>query len=163
MQTNLTTFETQVLAELKESSNGNGHDFGFIEDVKDLKRARGVIASLVKKGWIDVHDAVTTDSGRWTQFTFTDEAREHLKLDDEAAVDPPAAAFVESETVRELANSGTAIGDLLNIIEALHPIHLNDSRLGNIDMPRRIAEARAELANAIAAIKIVALNAKGGN
>jgi hypothetical protein len=101
MNTNLTTYETEVLAELKESSAGNGHDFGFIEDVKNLRRARGVISSLSQKGWIEVHDAITTDSGRWTQFTFSEEAIAHLGLFDESGDDDVALLAALQASIAE--------------------------------------------------------------
>ena len=70
----LTALERIVLRDLLESWDGNGRDFGFIEDINlDGKRARGVVSSLVKKDLIEVHEAVTTDSGRWTQFDFFEE------------------------------------------------------------------------------------------
>jgi len=69
---NLTTLERAVLADLLASWDGNGGDFGFIEDITSvpMKRARGVVSSLVKKDLIVVHEATTTDSGTWTQFDF---------------------------------------------------------------------------------------------
>lgn len=75
---NLTPLETKVLRALYESSKGNGHDFGFIEDAREAVSSKnqlgGVVASLVKKGLFDVYDAVRTDSGLWTQFVFKDHA-----------------------------------------------------------------------------------------
>lgn len=69
-----TQLEKAVLTILYKSANGNGHDFGFIEDarsaVKNPRELAGVISSLVKKDIITVWDAVTTDSGTWTQFTW---------------------------------------------------------------------------------------------
>jgi hypothetical protein len=80
----VTQLEKAVLAKLYESANGNGHDFGFIEDarsaVKNPRELAGVISSLVKKGIIVVWDAVTTDSGTFTQFTW-----EQTKADEELA------------------------------------------------------------------------------
>lgn len=69
----LTLLEATVLRVLIKSAAGNGDDFGFIEDARDAvnpKQLGGVVSSLVKKGVINVHEAVTTDSGRWTQFTW---------------------------------------------------------------------------------------------
>ncbi len=69
-----TPLEIKVLRALFASSRGNGHDFGFIEDgrkaVASPAQLGGVVASLVKKGAIEVYEAVTTDSGRFTQFKF---------------------------------------------------------------------------------------------
>ena len=71
----LTNNERRVLGELWNSACGNGHDFGFIEDartaVDNPRSLGGVVSSLSKKGLIDIHDPVTTDSGTWTQFTWT--------------------------------------------------------------------------------------------
>lgn len=67
----LTTLEEQVLKNLYMSADGNGHDFGFVEDHGiDPKQARGVISSLVKKNIITVWDPVRNESGFWTQFTW---------------------------------------------------------------------------------------------
>jgi hypothetical protein len=70
---NLTSYEKQVLKALYKSADGNGHDFGFIEDARGIvpkASLGGVVASLDKKGIIYVHEPVTTDSGTWTQFTW---------------------------------------------------------------------------------------------
>lgn len=81
MNTQLTDYEREIMTQLCVSSAGNGHDFGCIEDLKsNMKQARGAISSLSKKRWIDVHGAVVTDSGRWTQFTITDEAKVELGI-----------------------------------------------------------------------------------
>jgi len=78
-----TQLEKAVLAKLYNSANGNGHDFGFIEDarsaVKNPRELAGVISSLVKKDIIVVWDPVTTDSGTWTQFTW-DQTEEDIDL-----------------------------------------------------------------------------------
>jgi hypothetical protein len=67
----LTALETEVLENLFDSADGNGHDFGYTEDHGiDPKQARGVISSLVQKNIIMVHEAITTDSGTWHQFTW---------------------------------------------------------------------------------------------
>jgi hypothetical protein len=69
--TTLTALESQVLEELFCSASGNGHDFGFIEDAGiPSKQARGVVASLAKKGIIQIWDPVTNESGTFTQFTW---------------------------------------------------------------------------------------------
>jgi hypothetical protein len=68
-----TALEKAVLAKLIESARGNGHDFGFIEDARgvcpQVNQLSGVVASLVKKGVIIVHDF---ENG-WTQFTWPGE------------------------------------------------------------------------------------------
>lgn len=63
----LTDLEVQVLEQLFMSAEGNGHDFGFIEDIElDSKTARGVVSSLIKKDIIMVHDKYNN----YTQFTW---------------------------------------------------------------------------------------------
>ena len=68
--TDLTRLEKIVLKNLWISAEGNGHDFGFTEDhgLADKKQAPGVVSSLVKKGYIRVHE---TENG-YTQFTWRD-------------------------------------------------------------------------------------------
>lgn len=70
----LTELELKVLAALFESSAGNGHDFGFVEDCRSAvgapRQLAGVVSSLVQKGVITVHEQVRTDSGAWTQTTW---------------------------------------------------------------------------------------------
>lgn len=68
----LTKNETAVLKLLIESSAGNGHDFGFTHDARSAvplaSQLAGVVASLVKKGFI-----VVDPSGDCaTQFQFRD-------------------------------------------------------------------------------------------
>jgi len=66
----LTSNEKKVLAALIKSSEGNGHDFGFIEDARDAvgpKSLAGVVSSLVKKKILISHEPIKTDSGWWTQ------------------------------------------------------------------------------------------------
>src|SRR3990167_6622240 len=64
--TDLTRLEKIVLKNLWISAEGNGHDFGFTEDhgLADKKQAPGGVSSLVKKGYIRVHE---TENG-YTQF-----------------------------------------------------------------------------------------------
>jgi hypothetical protein len=59
--TTLTELETQILTLLFKDAEGNGHDFGIIENLVDyegidMKVARGVLSSLVKKDIITVHE-----------------------------------------------------------------------------------------------------------
>lgn len=79
----MTELELHVLKFLWESSEGNGHDFGFTEDgIKGCKTNRqlsGVISSLSKKGILTVYDK---ELG-CTQFTWAiplDEIKQLLNL-----------------------------------------------------------------------------------
>jgi hypothetical protein len=58
--TTLTASERLILTLMFEDASGNGHDFGIIENLKnhgiDMKQARGVISSLVKKDILTVDD-----------------------------------------------------------------------------------------------------------
>ncbi len=74
----LTKQESEAYAAAIESSAGNGHDFGFTEDmVTDLgKRGMnpqavgGLISSLTQKGLIEVHEPMQVNGEeRVTQFT----------------------------------------------------------------------------------------------
>jgi hypothetical protein len=72
---NLTTLERKVLKALVRSSDGNGHDFGCIEDVRGVvgkAQLGALITSLQKKGVIRVYEPVRTESGLWTQFKLID-------------------------------------------------------------------------------------------
>lgn len=82
----LTIMETKVLQSLIISSSGNGHDFGFIEDAQQVLgrkqneskqiRFTKAVASLEKKGLIEIHEQVDTGNGfKWTQFTFPFDAQ----------------------------------------------------------------------------------------
>ena len=71
MTKSLTPLEIKVLKNLFMSAEGNGHDFGFTEDHGiDARQARGVISSLIKKQIIEVHEAISNESGTWHQFTW---------------------------------------------------------------------------------------------
>ena len=79
----LTGLELKVLRALYESAEGNGQDFGFIEDArKSVGKANqlsGVIASLVKKGLIEVHGSVNPGDkpeDELTQFTWVGDSSE---------------------------------------------------------------------------------------
>lgn len=68
---NLTELEMQVLKNLYDSADGNGHDFGFVEDAGiDPRIARGVISSLSKKGIIEIWDRMWNGQQFFTQFTW---------------------------------------------------------------------------------------------
>lgn len=59
--TTLTTLETFILQLLFNDAEGNGHDFGIIENLQrdysvNMKEARGVLSSLVKKDIITIHE-----------------------------------------------------------------------------------------------------------
>ncbi len=51
----------------------------------------------------------------------------------------------ESTEVEQLHVKGNPMLTLINIIEALHPHQLDDSRLGYINMPQLVKEAREHL------------------
>ena len=82
----LTKMETEAYASAVESSAGNGHDFGFTEDmVTDLwKRGMGpqvvggLIISLTQKGLMEVEEPVQVNGEEWvTQFTLPEFQDEH--------------------------------------------------------------------------------------
>ena len=58
----LTPLEKKVLNALYDSADGNGHDFGFIEEarpaVESPRQLGGVVTSLIKKGLILVSPEV---------------------------------------------------------------------------------------------------------
>lgn len=98
--TTLTALETKVLTALYKSAEGNGHDFGFIEDARKAvgqpRQLGGVVTSLQAKGVIEVHSPVTTDSGTYTQFTW-DMGRTQ---GDPNMVAPAAAALLAEHGVK---------------------------------------------------------------
>lgn len=73
--TKITQSEMKVLIAFFKSAEGNGHDFGFVEDgrkaVAKANQLGGIVASLVKKGLIEVWEPVTTNEGTKDQQTFT--------------------------------------------------------------------------------------------
>jgi len=76
-----TELELVVLKALFESSKGNGHDFGFIEDARGSvgkEQLSGVVSSLVQKGVL-TFDKIKTESGTWHQFQFCDGMFEKVK------------------------------------------------------------------------------------
>lgn len=95
---NLTQNEKTALKAAFESARGNGHDFGFVEDiVKTLTRSANsmtaqavgaLVTSLSKKNILTVHEAVITNNGgpgnRWTQFTWNVEVEQVEKMIAEA-------------------------------------------------------------------------------
>jgi len=71
MAKQFTQLELQVIEDLYDSSDGNGHDFGFTDEVHlDHKIARGVLSSLVQKDVIEIHEAITNCAGTFHQFTW---------------------------------------------------------------------------------------------
>ena len=72
--TTITEMEKNVLTALFESSKGNGHDFGLVQEcrkaVEQPKQLAGIMSSLSKKGLLTIHGDHTTDSGTWTQTTW---------------------------------------------------------------------------------------------
>jgi hypothetical protein len=86
----LSDLERQALKAAFDSARGNGHDFGFIEDVVrslqpiSTKTANAVVGALIKKRLIEVHaPVVTNDGGRantLTQFTWTVDVAEVERL-----------------------------------------------------------------------------------
>jgi hypothetical protein len=106
LNTDLTDLEAAMLPMLIGSSEGNGHDFGFHDEVmaefvavfpkKNIHVASALVGSFKKKGWIDCYETDVCDGGYrrvgrrlvpktrvvW-QFVFTGAARVHLGLGDE--------------------------------------------------------------------------------
>jgi len=78
----LTQLERTALEVLFESASGNGHDFGFIDDLVDARvmgrnQVSGVVASLVKKGLIMHWGEENCNWGNsYTQFTWEIETAE---------------------------------------------------------------------------------------
>jgi len=75
----LTELETKAMRVLFESAQGNGHDFGFIEDLIDARimgreQVGGVVSSLVQKGvifhWGTENNTNGFGAGSYTQFTW---------------------------------------------------------------------------------------------
>lgn len=68
----LTALETAVLDALYKGAAKNGHDFGFTDAARSVvptaRALAGVVASLVKKGLIEVHE----EHAGFVQFTWTD-------------------------------------------------------------------------------------------
>lgn len=90
----LTEMEKKVLKAMIESSDGNGHDFGFIEDLRGVVPVAslgGVVASLSKKGIVTVFEPHRTDSGLWTQFQI-----DSLYNKTQAEVDAALAALTKA-------------------------------------------------------------------
>jgi len=74
----LTPLEARAMEAARISSAGNGHDFGFVEDIieamSDLRpqAVGGIVTSLSRKRLIYVSAPLTTDTGTWTQFTLAE-------------------------------------------------------------------------------------------
>jgi hypothetical protein len=72
----LTELETKALRVLFDSADGNGHDFGFIDDLIEAKvmgrdQVAGVVASLAKKGIIyNWGEEKVNWNASYTQFTW---------------------------------------------------------------------------------------------
>lgn len=72
----LTELETKAMHVLFDSAEGNGHDFGFIDDLIDARimgidQVSGVVSSLVKKGIIVNWGEENVNWGNsYTQFTW---------------------------------------------------------------------------------------------
>lgn len=72
----LTELETKALRVLFDSASGNGHDFGFIDDliksrIMGRDQVAGVVSSLVKKGIIeDWGEERVNWNQTYTQFTW---------------------------------------------------------------------------------------------
>jgi hypothetical protein len=72
----LTELETKALQVLFDSADGNGHDFGFIDDLIESRimgrdQVAGVVASLAKKGIIfNWGEEKVNWNQTYTQFTW---------------------------------------------------------------------------------------------
>jgi len=85
----LTTLEKKAFDAAVESSAGNGHDFGFTQDIVETLGKAGIppqaagalITSLEKKDLIYVwaDDTVTNETGTWTQIDLTEAGHELRK------------------------------------------------------------------------------------
>lgn len=76
LRARFTTLELGVLVALFKSSEGNGHDFGLVEDARGAvdfpAQLGGVITSLVRKGIItNPTEARTNKHDIWHQFYFS--------------------------------------------------------------------------------------------
>lgn len=78
----ITDKEFAALPAILAANDANGGDFGLVENIKfdgDRRVLGGILASLQRRGVIELHEPVTTDSGTWTQFTIEEEMVLHLK------------------------------------------------------------------------------------
>lgn len=75
VKNSLTKLETTAIIDLWNSSKGNGHDFGYPDDLPSIAKTSrgGVVASLSSKGIIDVYD--NSDDNLANQFVFTDNGK----------------------------------------------------------------------------------------
>ena len=75
----LNSMEEKVLIELYQSSDGNGHDFGFTDDVDTVKlgitrrQLSGYISQLSQKDYINVFD------NEFNQFEFTEKGFKYFE------------------------------------------------------------------------------------
>ena len=80
MSEKFTKLEISALKDLWASSQGNGHDFGFTNELPSIPKASrgGVIASLIEKGVIFIHETlrVNKQGEQISQFGFTFEGTE---------------------------------------------------------------------------------------
>lgn len=71
MAKSFTSLELELIHNLYESSDGNGHDFGFTDEHGlDPKVARGVLSSLVQKEVITIWEEIKNCAGTFHQFTW---------------------------------------------------------------------------------------------
>lgn len=78
----LTDKEFALLPAILIANDANGGDFGLVESIQfegDRRILGGILSSLQKKGVLELHEPVRTDSGVWTQFTIEEAMVYHLK------------------------------------------------------------------------------------
>jgi hypothetical protein len=111
---NLTALEIKALVSAYESSAGNGHDFGYTDDIvipgKSKQVVGGVIASLLKKG-------IISRDPEFGQFCFANfgyykndqldchQAAELVRLQ---FIDPTPAPVMVKKSIPEVLNSLTS-------------------------------------------------------
>lgn len=107
----LTKQEKRALRAIHAAAALNGFDFALTADVAfPAKEFVALSISLQDKGFITVHDPVTTDSGTWTQITLND--REHIEM--RLRITPRQQTLVfsaeELDALRELFASSDETG-----------------------------------------------------
>ena len=72
--------ESAVLEQLRVSSEGNGHDFGFTDEVTVVQPnlVGGYVSQLVQKGYINVYSIDVNENTIDGCFEFTPEAKVEL-------------------------------------------------------------------------------------